>query len=703
MDISLKAYEYISHGITSFKELKGFLNVKSNELDKILKNLIAEEKIVSEGNSYYALMQGRININPRGYGFVSVEGFDKDFYIPAEFINGAFEKDLCLIYPFDNSGRSISAKVYKVIDRYHKYVIGALKKKSKKNKDLYYVRSNMKDFDCILNIDYAYLNGAKPGDIVYAKITKYGINTIYGQIERIIGKPNDKGIEISEIALEFGFEDKFSDETIKELENIPDEVLDEQLVGRTDYTNRNIITIDGVDSKDFDDAVDLEILDNGNYLLGVYIADVADYVKQGMGLDKDALKKGTSVYLADRVIPMLPKKLSNGICSLNEGVIRLVLACVMEIDLDGNLINYDIKEGYIKSRHRMTYDDVNLILKGDEALINKYNDIYDMLKNMEKLSNILRNRRHNNGGIEFDVDEFKFDLNEDGSPKSVSLRSRDNAEKLIEDFMLEANQTIAYHLNISNLPCEYRIHENPDQDKLKDVFGIIRNMGVSVPALKNDIHPKQLQSILEKIKDLPTSQILNNMLLRSMMKAKYDPQCLGHYGLGMRYYCHFTSPIRRYPDLMVHRIIKRLIIHPNNFEADLAFFEAILGDISLNNSNQERKSIDCERKVNDMLSAWYMSNMPKDEVYEGIITSITNFGMYVTLENGIEGLLAYRNMDGYFDADPGNLSASSDYGVTYKLGDKVKVMVFSASKLTSKIDFVLEEDYYSYMSDEEVF
>ena len=699
MDISLKAYECISHGITSFKELKSILGVKANELDKILKNLIDDEKIVSEGNSYYALMEGRININPRGFGFVKVEGFDNDFYVPAEFVGGAFEKDLCLIYPFDNSGRSISAKVYKVIDRYHKFVIGTLKKKAKKTKDVYYVRSNMDDFDCLVNIDYSYLNGAEPGDIVYADIIKYGYNTIYGKITRVIGKPHDKGIEISEIALEFGFEDKFSEETIKELDYINDEVEEKELVGRTDFTDKTIITIDGTDSKDFDDAVSLEKLANGNYLLGVYIADVANYVKEGMGLDKDALKKGTSLYLADRVLPMLPKKLSNGICSLNEGVIRLVLACIMEIDLSGNLVNYDIKEGYIKSRHRMTYDDVNEILKDNKDLVNKYSDIYEMLKEMEILSKILRKRRHDNGGIEFDVDEFKFDLNEDGSPKSITLRSRDNAEKLIEDFMLEANQTIAYHLNISNLPCEYRIHENPDQDKLRDVFGIIRNMGVSVMALKNDIHPKQIQTVLEKIKELPTAPILNNMLLRSMMKAKYDPQCLGHYGLGMKYYCHFTSPIRRYPDLMVHRIIKKLILHPNNFEEDLAHFEAIISDISLSNSMQERKSIDCERKVNDMLSAWYMANMPKDKVYEGIITSITNFGMYVTLKNGIEGLLAYKNMDGYFEADNNNLSASSG-DATYKLGDKVKVMVASASKLTCKIDFMLEEDYHSYMSEE---
>lgn len=699
MDISLKAYECISHGITSFKELKSILGVKANELDKILKKLIDEEKIVSEGNSYYALMEGRININPRGFGFVKVEGFDNDFYVPAEFIGGAFEKDLCLIYPFDNKGKSISAKVYKVIDRYHKFVIGTLKKKAKKTKDVYYVRSNMDDFDCLVNIDYSYLNGALPGDIVYADIIKYGYNTIYGKITRVIGKPHDKGIEISEIALEFGFEDKFSEETIKELDYINDEVEEKELVGRTDFTDKTIITIDGSDSKDFDDAVSLEKLSNGNYLLGVYIADVANYVKEGMGLDKDALKKGTSLYLADRVLPMLPKKLSNGICSLNEGVIRLVLACVMEIDLSGNLVNYDIKEGYIKSRHRMTYDDVNEILKDNKELVDKYSDIYDMLKDMEALSKVLRKRRHDNGGIEFDVDEFKFDLNEDGSPKNITLRSRDNAEKLIEDFMLEANQTIAYHLNISNLPCEYRIHENPDQDKLRDVFGIIRNMGVSVMALKNDIHPKQIQTVLEKIKELPTAPILNNMLLRSMMKAKYDPQCLGHYGLGMKYYCHFTSPIRRYPDLMVHRIIKKLILHPNNFEEDLAHFETIISDIGLSNSMQERKSIDCERKVNDMLSAWYMSNMPKDKVYEGIITSITNFGMYVTLENGIEGLLAYKNMDGYFEADNNNLSASSG-DATYKLGDKVKVMVASASKLTCKIDFMLEEDYHSYMSEE---
>ena len=697
MDYKKEIYEAILHGVVKFNSLKKAFGIKSDMLSSYLNELIKEEKIIYDRrfDSYFSLKEAIINVNPKGFGFARVEGEEKDYYIYPENLLGAYDGDKALVYPYEQGIKLINAKVYKIIKREHNFVIGKLFKKTNKKTGInrYYIESRMMSFPVSVNVAYADLGPAKEGNIVYADVF-YHKNDISGRITKVLGYPDDPGIEIETIALEYGFKVEFSADTEKELESIPDEVKESELNGRKDFRNLNVITIDGDDSKDFDDAVYLEKNDNGNYMLYVFIADVAHYVKEGSPLDLDAYKRGTSVYLADRVIPMIPRKLSNGICSLNEGVDRLVLACVMEIDYKGNLVNYDICEGVIKSHHRMTYNKVNKILKKDSILMEEYSDLVSMLDLMKELSLLIRARRYKKGGIEFEVNEYKYTLNEDGSPKSIELRTRDEAEKLIEDFMLEANETIAYHMNISNLPCEYRIHEKPDQEKLSTVFDIIRNMGVSLPKTKNDIHPKQVQDALEKISDTNYAPVLNNMLLRSMMKAKYNEKCLGHYGLAMNYYCHFTSPIRRYPDLMVHRIIKRLLINPKNFDGDLIHFEQILPEVCINNSLSERKSIECERAVDDMLSAWYIELQPKDTVFEGMITSITNFGMFVTLSNGIEGLVQFANMNGYFDKSSDGLEAIS-YNKVYKLGQKVKVMILDASKETRKIDFSLEEDYHN--------
>ena len=696
MDYKKEIYDAILHGVVKFNNLKKAFGIKRDVLDSYLNDLIKDESIIYDRkyDSYFALREATINVNPKGFGFARVDGEEKDYYIYPENLLGAFDGDRALVYPYEQGIRLINAKVYKIIKREHTFVIGKLFKKTNKKTGInrYYIESRMLSFPVSVNVAYADLGPGKEGNIVYADVF-YHKNEITGRITKVLGYPDDPGIEIETIALEYGFKVEFSAETEKELEQIPDEVKESELKNRRDFTDLNVITIDGDDSKDFDDAVYLEKI-NDNYKLYVFIADVAHYVKEGSPLDKDAYKRGTSVYLADRVIPMIPRKLSNGICSLNENVNRLVLACIMEIDYKGNLINYDICEGVIKSHHRMTYNNVNKILNNDPLMVEKYNDIKDMLSLMQELSHIIRARRYKKGGIEFEVNEYKYTLNEDGSPKSIELRTRDEAEKLIEDFMLEANETIAYHMNISNLPCEYRIHEKPDQEKLQDVFDIIRNMGVNLPKTKNDIHPKQVQDALEKISDTAYKPVLNNMLLRSMMKAKYNEKCLGHYGLAMNYYCHFTSPIRRYPDLMVHRIIKKLLINPKNFDDDLTHFEQILPEVCLNNSASERKSIECERAVDDMLSAWFIELQPKDSVFEGMITSITNFGMFVTLENGIEGLIQFVNMNGYFDKSSDGLEAIS-YNKTYKLGQKVKVRILDASKETRKIDFSLEEDYHN--------
>ena len=663
------------------KELKAFLDIKCNE------GVIA----YSQASYTYAyLYKAKLDVKPFGYAFAYVEELDEEFYISEFDLKNAYNGDVCLIYPNGIDEKKRGACVKEVLERSHTYCIGRLVLKGKKYPE-YRLESIMRDFPVVVKIERENLNGAYIGAICKANIEYKDNYTITGIIDEVIGNKNDPGIEISEIALEYGFKTAFSEETEEEIKSITDIVLDSEKEGRRDFRDLNIITIDGDDSKDFDDAVYLEKLSNGNYSLGVHIADVSHYVKENTPLDKDAFSRGTSVYLADRVIPMIPHKLSDGICSLNEGVDRLVLSCIMEISPVGKLINYEIVEGIIKNHHRMTYSKVNEILKGNKELIEEYKDIYPMILDMLELSKILRGLRHKKGALEFESEEYKFELNADGSPKCVHKRVQDEAEKLIEDFMLEANQTVSYHMNIMNLPMVYRVHEKPDQEKLHQTINVISNMDVPVKNIQNDIHPKELQSILASIKDNPNHLLINTLLLRSMMKAKYDFSNLGHYGLAMNYYCHFTSPIRRYPDLMVHRLVKNLLLHPKELDRDMKKFIAILPDVCLKTSAAERRSIDCERAVNDMLYAWYMQSHLKEE-YLGIVSSITPFGMFVMLQDGVEGLVSFKDMDGYFDFNESNMSCTNGKR-TYHLGDKVSIIVINASKETRKIDFMLKEDY----------
>ncbi|MGM9969847.1 MAG: ribonuclease R [Anaeroplasma sp.] len=663
-------------------------NAKYNEVEKILTELVLEEKICLYKNEYHPIYKTRISIKTAGYAFAYVDD-EKYYYIDKDSLNNVYNGDICYVFP-KIGYKGVEGEIYKVIERGNKYIVGFVKLKNKKNSSYLYITSEIISFPVTINIPFNQENLEYVGSLVKAEVI-YNKKDLGAKIIEKLGTKDDPGIEITAIAAEYGFKVPFCDEVIEEIKNIPDEVLPVQFENRRDFRNLNIITIDGDDSKDFDDAVYLEILPNGNYSLGVFIADVAEYVGEDTALDKEALQRGTSVYLADRVIPMLPKKLSNGICSLNESVDRLVLACIMEIDSKGKLVNYDICEGVINSHHRMTYNKVNKILNGDLDLINEYADIVDMLRNMRDLSVLIRELRHKKGGIEFDTTEYKFELNLDGSPKSIIKRERADSEKLIEDFMLMANETIAYHMNIMNLPIVYRVHEKPEQEKLHQVFATIASMNVKVKNIKNDIHPKQIQTLLEDVKDNPNHEIINNMLLRSMMKAKYHEKCLGHYGLAMNYYCHFTSPIRRYPDLMTHRMIKKLLLHPANLEYDLIKYNAIIPDIALLNSASERKAVDCERTVDDMLCAWYMEKF-LGKKFEGTITSIAPFGMFVTLENGIEGLISFKNMSSYVSVSENLLSAYDDFN-TYHIGDRVKIIVVDANKETRKIDFVLKSEY----------
>lgn len=673
-------------GDLTYSKLKKLTKLSDNELRKELNNLIKEKKVILDDYHYFLIEQGTIEAKNNIYGFIIPDNEEKpDVYLK---LNGRYrDGDVVSFYryrDFDFEGRPKDyASVIKLLERTKKIVVGKI---VKEYGELYLVERNTLEKHRIFK---RYSNGALPNMICKAEYVD-GKNDL--KITEVIGNVDDPGVEIAAIAASYGFITEFNDDVKSELKSIPSELSNEELTKRKIYDDRLIFTIDGNDSKDFDDAVSCVKLSDDLYELGVYIADVSNYVKFNSALDDEAYKRSTSVYLANKVIPMLPHELSNGICSLNEGVYRNVLACIMTIDSNGRTRDYKIEEGIIKSRHRMTYDDVNLILEGNQSLIDKYNDIYESIMLMNELHLILRERSNRKGALEFEVDEYKFALNEDGSPKSIILRDRKEAEKIIEDFMIKANEVVATHMTNAKLPCLYRVHESPDQDKLKQVLKLINNMGIDMQIPRNDIKPKIIQNTLLKIDNSPKKHILNNLLLRSMMKAKYQPDNLGHYGLALENYAHFTSPIRRYPDLILHRIIKELIIHPDKYLECYNYYQRNLVEIGLKTSAGERRSIECEREVNDMLTAWYMESKVNG-IFSGMITSITSFGMFVTVDSGIEGLVHIRNMNSdYFVYDEDNMRLVSSSKI-YNLGDIVDVVCIGADRNTSKVDFMLKEDY----------
>ncbi len=678
------------------KDINKITKIKKDDIKLTLKALINDGLVYQDGNLFYLRKKGIIQVKDQGFGFIHTNTDENDFYVSEYNLKDSSNGDLVDFYvlPKTYKDNLDNGVVINVLERKNTHVLGILVSKQTKNKTLYYVESQNADYDVRCYVEEKNLHNATAGAIVSAKIIKYTSSIrVEGEVEKILGYENDPGIDISLIAEKYSFYKDFPQVVLDELDNIPDSVNSKLYPNRKDFREETIITIDGDDSKDFDDAVCVKKLENGNYYLGVYIADVSEYVKESHPLDEEALFRATSVYLADRVIPMLPQKLSNGICSLNEGVDRLVLACEMEYDKAGKLVNYEISEGIIRSAHRMTYNNVNKMLNGDIETIKKYNDIYDMNIEMSNLADIIRNLRNKKGAIDFEVPEYKATLDKEGRPLSFELRTRDKAEMLIEDFMLEANQTVAYHMTISNLPCAYRIHENPDDEAVKKVFNLISAIGLHPHVPRNKFLPKDVQNAMNMVKkDRSESyQVVNSMMLRAMAKAKYSEKNLGHFGLAMNYYCHFTSPIRRYPDLMVHRMIKRLILHTNNFESDLNHFNEILHDICVQSSIKEREAIDCEREVMDMLMASFMEDKYGQE-FVGTVDSITKFGMFVLLDNGVEGLVHISTLDGYFTFNPENMTLNSSRK-TYKIGDKVNVICVSASKKKRQVDFVLKASY----------
>ncbi|SMC23954.1 RNAse R [Clostridium acidisoli DSM 12555] len=685
------------------KELERIFDIKKSEtktFKKLLKDMEQEGLIVKNRNEYYGvpermgLVVGKLQGNARGFGFVICDEERPDIFIPASNMNGAMNKDkvIAKIIKEDDKGKRCEGEIIRILERANKTIIGVYED----SKNFGFVVADDVRIQQDVFIPKSMKGKAKSKDVVVVEITEWPGNrrNPEGKIIEILGRKEDKGVDILTIIKKHKLPEEFPKEVLSFAENIPDTISEKEYANRRDLREIKMVTIDGEDAKDLDDAVSIQRLENGNYYLGVHIADVSNYVKEKNPLDKEALERATSVYLIDRVIPMLPKKLSNGICSLNPKVDRLALSCFMEIDKNGKVINHDVCESVIKTNERMTYTDVTKILRDkDEELIKRYDYLYDDFKAMEELFEILNKRRLQRGAIDFDFQESKIILNESGKPVDIKPYERAVANKIIEEFMLICNETIAEHMFWTNLPFVYRIHEEPDIEKLEHFNEFVHNLGYVIK-WGSEVHPKELQKIIEKVKGKKEETVVSTLLLRSLKQAKYSPECVGHFGLAARYYCHFTSPIRRYPDLMIHRIIKEFL-HGKIDERRSKKLIGIVDYASVQSSEMERVAQEAEREVDDLKKAEYM----KDKIgqqYTGIISSVTNFGIFVELPNTIEGLVHISDLsDDYYVYDERHLSLIGERSKKiYRLGDEVNIKV-------DKVDMASHEIYFSIAEEKE--
>ncbi len=685
------------------RELGRIFDIKKSEFQEFQNTLNYMEKdglIVKTRTEHYGLPErmglvvGKIQGHQKGFGFLIPDEERPDIFIPSSNLNGAMHNDRVIVKILreENNGKKCEGEVIRILERGNKTVIGVFEN----SKNFGFVVPDEKRIHQDVFIPKGDTMGAKTGQIVIAEIVKWPETrrNPEGKIVDILGKKGDKGIDILTIIKKYKLPEEFPPKVQSYAENLSDEIPQEEYRRRKDLRNLKIVTIDGEDAKDLDDAVSIEKLPNGNYYLGVHIADVSNYVKEKNPLDKEALKRGTSVYLIDRVIPMLPKKLSNGLCSLNPKVDRLTLSCFMEIDKSGKVVDHEIVESIIRSSERMTYTDVTKILRdNDEELMKRYDYLLNDFKLMEELCNVLYKKRITRGAIDFDFEECKIILDELGKPIDIKPYERAIANRIIEEFMLVCNETIAEHMFWVNVPFVYRIHEDPDLEKLTHFNEFVYNLGYSV-RFGQEVHPKALQDIIQKAKGTKEETVVNTLLLRSLKQARYSPECVGHFGLAARYYCHFTSPIRRYPDLIIHRIIKEFIngkITDNRVKKLTSEVEYA----STQSSDMERLADDAEREVDDLKKAEYMSERI-GEVYEGIISSVTSFGLFVELPNTVEGLVHISTLlDDYYVYDERHLSLVGERTKKiYRLGDEVKIKV-------DKVDLDSHEIYFELLNNEE--
>ena len=723
------------------KELAFLFQVPQEEREEfreILAELVREGKVLlTKRGKYQSLSEitkiGMFIGHQKGFGFVTVEGEDEDYYIPDFATGGALHNDKVMIKiikaPTD---RRKEAEVVKVIEHGNKEIVGYFQK----NKSFgFVIPDNQKISDDIF-ISKKNTMGAVTGHKVVVKLTNFGDNRRKpeGKIIEILGHVNDPGTDILSIVRAFNLPMEFPQEVMDYLDSIPDSVSEEETQGRLDIRNWRTVTIDGEDAKDLDDAITLTKNDKG-FQLGVHIADVTHYVREYSPLDKEALKRGTSVYLVDRVIPMLPHKLSNGICSLNAGEDRLALSCIMDIDYSGKVTSHQIAETVIHVDRRMSYNQVDSILKANaiksksiydgidysnaeflksndiltdiknvslslndgtiisgEAILQEYKDYLEYFLNMQDLSDVLRKRRMERGSIDFDFPESKILLTEEGEPVEIGPYDRNAAHKIIEDFMLMANETIAEDYYWQDTPFEYRVHGIPDGEKVERLGNMIANFGYHFKSSGENIHPKEFQKLLKRIEGTPEEGFISRMTLRTMQQAKYSTECNGHFGLATKYYCHFTSPIRRYPDLQIHRIIKENLQGNLNGKR-LSHYSGILSQIADSNSQNERRAQEAEREVEKLKKVQYMSKRI-GEVYEGIISGVTGYGLYVELPNTVEGMVRIASIpdDFYIYHEESMSIIGKDTGKIYAMGQKVAVKTVSVDKLLRTIDFELVYD-----------
>ena len=659
------------------------------ELEKTLNILCMEAQIYySEKKKRYTLfsntnyMKGKLIVNPKGYGFVILDDNDReDIFINSRNMLDAKSNDIVLVEYINKHNKE--GKVTKVIKRDESNLVGLFDSEN----GIDYVILDKKEYGKYI-IPKGFSKGAVPGHKV---LVRRLFNGAFNEAEviKIIGHKNDVGIDILSYVYEYGFDPTYSDDVMAEVEKIPSEVSKEEMLSRTDLRDKMIFTIDGKDTKDIDDAISIEKIDNDKYILGVHIADVSHYVKRGSYLDDDAYERGTSVYLVDRVVPMLPHKLSNGICSLNPNVDRLAMSCVMEINGKGYVSNYQIFKSVIRSKKQMNYDDVNSILE-DNVIPSGYEEYVDTLRIMNELSNILRKKMVRHGYIEFNIKEPKIIVDDSCHPVDIKVCEQRTGEKLIENFMIVANETVAGFIEDKNLPGIYRVHDKPNKEKLIEYLKFLSIKGYNIKADVNMFSPKDYQNIINKFKNDPARDILGTLAIQTMSKAKYSDINIGHYGIASKRYSHFTSPIRRYPDLTLHRLLKDYLGTPNSKVIDS--WRKSLPGISIQTSKKELDSVDCERDVEKMKKAEYMMDHI-GEVYTGVISGIMDFGFFVMLDNTVEGLVRLDSLKGdYYSYNKNRyMIIGKNKGKMYTYGDVVKVEVIAASKDTSQVDFVLSE------------
>ena len=682
------------------KELAAFMQVSREEREtfrEVLQALLTEGRVQVTKQGKYVKPDasqpvGTFISHAKGFGFVEIEGREEDLYVPEDKTGGAFHLDRVQVALLPGQrGKRQEAAVVKILERGTTQVVGTYEQ----SQNYGFVVPDNHKIGTDIFVSKERSKGAVTGHKVVVELTAYGDerHKPEGRVVEILGHINDPGVDIMSIVRGYDLPTEFGEKVMNQAGRVPEEVLESDKAGRMDLRDLQMVTIDGEDAKDLDDAVSLYQDEEGLYHLGVHIADVSNYVQENSALDWEALERGTSVYLVDRVIPMLPHKLSNGICSLNQGVDRLALSCLMMINARGEVTDYQIAETVIRVDRRMSYTSVKKILEDrDEAECREYETLVPMFAQMQQLAAILRKKRHKRGSIDFDFAESKIVLDENGHPTDIRPYERNVATRIIEDFMLIANETVAQHFFWMELPFLYRTHEKPDPEKIMKLEAFIRNFGYHIKLTGEEVHPKELQKLLDKIADTEEETLISRLTLRSMKQAKYTVECTGHFGLACQYYCHFTSPIRRYPDLQIHRIIKEQL-RGRLKEKRIEHYEAGLPEVAKHSSKMERRAEEAERETDKLKKAEYMEERI-GSIYEGVISGITQWGIYVELPNTVEGLLHVAELPGdyfYYDENTYEMVGQST-GKTYKLGERIMIQVKDVDRFMRTVDFTIPED-----------